>query len=182
VGEELRPSLPSVDDQIKKIMDEQAANLVMVRKMAESMPEKDRAAFLANLEAREAQANSPELINFAMVVSNESGEGGASLARRNFGETKTRLTTAFPPWFAADYRRFNDRPGDLPVDQHMLLALMAPRAVVVPSADEDLWADPRGEFLALAHSSPVFALWGEPAIGADSMPPLDTPLVAGRRA
>jgi hypothetical protein len=53
---------PSVDDQIKKMMDEQAANLVMVRKMAESIPEKDRAAFLAQLKEQEAQANSPELL------------------------------------------------------------------------------------------------------------------------
>jgi hypothetical protein len=119
---------------------------------------------------------------FAMVVSNESGEGGAALARRNFGETTTRLTTAFPHWFAANYRRFNDRAAELPVDQHMLLALIAPRALVVASADQDLWADPRGEFLALAHSSPVFALWGEPDIGPGMMPPLDTPLIAGRRA
>jgi hypothetical protein len=61
-------SLPSVDDQIKKMMDEHAANLVMVRKIAESLPEKDRAAFLANLKAQEAQANSPELIKRMRTV------------------------------------------------------------------------------------------------------------------
>ena len=63
----------------------------------------------------------------------------------------------------------------------MLLALIAPRALYVASAGDDLWADPRGEFLSLATSSPVFGLWGEPAIGADAMPPIDTPLVVGRR-
>jgi hypothetical protein len=64
----------------------------------------------------------------------------------------------------------------------MLIALLAPRAVYVASADEDLWADPRGEFLALSHASPVYALFGERPIRPDEMPPLDRPLVAGRRA
>lgn len=63
----------------------------------------------------------------------------------------------------------------------MLLGLIAPRAVYVASADEDLWSDPRGEFLALAHASPVFALWGDPAVTPDAMPPLERPLVVGRR-
>ena len=69
----------------------------------------------------------------------------------------------------------------LPVDQHMLLALAAPRPLYVASADQDLWADPRGEFLSLAHTSPVYVLWNEPAIGEEDMPPLERPLVAGRR-
>ena len=118
---------------------------------------------------------------FTMVVSNESGEGGAALSRRVYGETVARINTAFPHWFTAAYKTFNGREAALPVDQHMLLALVAPRALYVASADQDLWADPRGEFLSLAASSPVFALWGEPPIGPDAMPALDTPLVAGRR-
>jgi hypothetical protein len=118
---------------------------------------------------------------FAMVVSNESGEGGAALSRRVYGETVARINTAFPHWFTDTYKTFNGREAALPVDQHMLLALVAPRPLYVASADQDLWADPRGEFLSLAASSPVFALWGEPPIGPDAMPPLDTPFVAGRR-
>jgi hypothetical protein len=119
---------------------------------------------------------------FGMVVSNESGEGGAALSRRNFGETVARITESFPRWFAANYRAFAGREASLPVDQHMLLALIAPRALYVTSADEDLWSDPRGEFLSLVHASPVYALWREPSFGADEMPPLDRPLVRGRRA
>jgi hypothetical protein len=118
---------------------------------------------------------------FAMVVSNESGEGGAALSRRVYGETVERINTAFPHWFTAAYKGFNTRVADLPVDQHMLLALIAPRALYVASADEDLWADPRGEFLSLAAASPAYALFGEPAIAAEAMPALETPLVAGRR-
>ena len=118
---------------------------------------------------------------FAMVVSNESGEGGAALSRRNYGETVARITEVFPHWFARNYAGFAGREAALPVDQHMLLALIAPRMLYVASADQDLWADPRGEFMSLASSSPVFALWRDPPIAADAMPPLQKPLVAGRR-
>jgi hypothetical protein len=117
---------------------------------------------------------------FALVISNESGETGAALARRNFGETIRRINDTFPHWFDATYKTFNGRPHDLPVDQHMLLALIAPRALAVGSADEDLWSDPRGEFLSLAAASPVFALWGNPVVAPSAMPALEQPLVAGR--
>jgi hypothetical protein len=118
---------------------------------------------------------------FTIVVSNESGEGGAALSRRWFGETVERINTSFPHWFTSNYKTFNARVAELPTDQHMLLALAAPRGLYVASADEDLWSDPRGEFLSLVESSPVFALWGDAPIAADRMPPLDTPLVSGRR-
>jgi hypothetical protein len=118
---------------------------------------------------------------FALVISNESGEGGAALARRAFGETVARINAVFPHWFDDTYKTYGDRVDALPVDQHMLLSLIAPRALYVASADEDLWSDPRGEFLSLAASSPVFALWGDPVIAGDAMPALEHPLVAGRR-
>jgi hypothetical protein len=118
---------------------------------------------------------------FAMVVSNESGEGGAALSRRNFGETIERINTSFPHWFTATYKMFNGRAAELPVDQHLLMALTAPRALYVASADEDLWSDPRGEFLSLAASSPVFALWGDAPIRPNSMPAVDKPIIVGRR-
>lgn len=118
---------------------------------------------------------------FAMVVSNESGEGGAALSRRNFGETVARITGSFPHWFAENFKSFAGREREMPTDQHMLLALAAPRAVYVTSADADLWSDPRGEYLSLVHASPVFSLWRDPPLMADAMPPLGTPIVAGRR-
>jgi hypothetical protein len=117
---------------------------------------------------------------FALTISNNSGSCGAAISRRRFGET-IAMTDGNPHWFADNFKRYNDREDELPFDQHMLIGLIAPRAVYVASADEDLGADPRGEFLGLAHSSPVYALWGHDPIPADVMPPLDTPLIAGPR-
>jgi hypothetical protein len=118
---------------------------------------------------------------FALVIPNESGEGGASLARRDFGETIAQINRSFSHWFTGRFKTYNGRPEALPVDQHMLVALVAPRAVYVASADEDLWADPRGEFLSLVHASPVFALYGDPHVAPEAMPPLSQPLIVGRR-
>jgi len=118
---------------------------------------------------------------FAIAIANESGEGGAALSRRVFGETLARITSAFPHWFADRYKDYATRVETLPIDQHMLLALIAPRALYVASADEDLWSDPRGEFLSQVHASPVYALWGEPPMRSADMPPVDRPLVVGRR-
>ena len=113
---------------------------------------------------------------FSIVISNNSGEGGAALSKREFGETVKLINTSFPHWFVDTYKKYNDNTDSLPLDQHELLSLIAPRPLYIASAAEDLWADPKGEFLSAVYAGPVYALFGKKGLGTDVMLPVFHPV------
>lgn len=116
---------------------------------------------------------------FSLVIGNESGAGGAALARRRYGETVARLNSAFPHWFCANYKKYAGNEDAMPVDMHMLLALTAPRALYLDCASDDLWGDPRGCYLALYKALPVFQLFDKNSVVPVIMPPLNKQVFSG---
>jgi hypothetical protein len=117
---------------------------------------------------------------WAIVYASCSGEGGAKLLRRNFGETTDNIAGSH--WMALNFRKYGGHWNDLPVDAHELIALVAPRPVFVTGATQDPWADPRGEFLAAVAAGPVYRLLGKRDLGAAEMPAPDIALTSGEIA
>ena len=116
---------------------------------------------------------------FAMVISNESGKGGAALSKHLAGETIEHLNQAYPYWFCKNFRKYSQNESALPFDQHEILALIAPRPLYVASAIEDTGSDPLGEFLAAQTAAPVWSLLGQIGLTANEMPAVNEP-VQGR--
>ncbi len=112
---------------------------------------------------------------FWIACSNNSGCGGAALSRRAYGETVARITTSFPHWFCNRFANYAGKESELPVDQHQILGLIAPRPIYVTSASADLWADPRGEYLSLVGAAPVYKLFGKSVIEQVEMPAIGQP-------
>jgi hypothetical protein len=115
----------------------------------------------------------------AAVYASCSGEMGAALSRRDWGETVDDMAQNFPYWFAGAFQKWSGRWNEMPVDAHMLIALSAPRPVFITGGTADQWADPVGEFLAEVAAGPVYRLLGRKDLGTSTLPQLDTPLVAG---
>lgn len=113
---------------------------------------------------------------FALVISNESGKGGAALLKRNFGETVANLNTRFPYWFCPNFRRYTNNEPALPFDSPFLLALVAPRPLYVASSSGEYIVDPLGEFLAAVAVGPVYKLFGEKGLGVTEQPPIGHPI------
>ncbi|MFM7518264.1 MAG: acetylxylan esterase [Pirellula sp.] len=123
-----------------------------------------------------AGANDPR---FQIVVSNNSGCGGAALSKRIYGESVARINTAFPHWFNRNFRKYNDQESSMAFDQHQLIATIAPRSVYIASASNDKWADPLGELLSGHHASTAFELLGLKGLEAKELPAVNTPIGQG---
>lgn len=114
---------------------------------------------------------------FAMVFASCSGNTGAALSHRKFGETVKAINDAFPHWFADNYKKYNNNEAALPVDQHMLIAMIAPRPVYTTNATKDLWADPKGSYLSLQYARQVYDLYGKSSALTPDPPPVNTPII-----
>ncbi|MCW3058748.1 MAG: acetylxylan esterase [Capsulimonas sp.] len=117
---------------------------------------------------------------FAMIVSNESGLAGAAVTRGKQGEQIPHIIEHFSYWFCDNYKQYADKPDALPVDQHELIALIAPRLVYVASASDDTWSDPHAEFLACVQASPVYELFQLRGLASDTFPAINAPILDGR--
>ncbi len=116
---------------------------------------------------------------FAMVIASCSGEGGAALSRRNYGETIKHLShpTRYAYQFCANYQKYGDSVNSFPVDGHMLISLMAPRPLLLQTGDVDYWSDPKGEFLAAVAATPVYHLFRKEGMETTVMPAAGQPVL-----
>lgn len=116
---------------------------------------------------------------FSLIVPVNSGCVGAALSKRCFGETIWSINKIFPHWFSGNFKQFNQREQFLPVDQHELIALCAPRPVYICTAEDDIWADPYGQYLAGWAAGSVYALYGKEGFATEKMPVVNTPIQSG---
>lgn len=116
-------------------------------------------------------------VRFKVVISNESGCGGAALSKRVYGENIARITTDFPYWFCPGFSRYAGNEEELPFDQHELLALIAPRYLYVASAEGDWWSDPKGEYLSAYYTKDIYRLYGMNGLESAELPFVNQPIL-----
>jgi len=114
---------------------------------------------------------------FALVISNESGAGGAKLFHRGIGENIRRLNTVFPHWYAKSFRKYMDKDTLLPFDQHFIVDLIAPRPVYIASAEGDKGSDPAGEFATALEANKVYQFLKKEGLPVKEMPGLNQPVM-----
>ena len=114
---------------------------------------------------------------FAGVISSCSGSCGAAISRGKVGETITKVNARFPRWTCGNFKKYSDHESALPFDQHMVLAMVAPRPLYVASASEDQWADPKSEYLSAFYATDVYKLYGLKGIETTIFPKLEDPIV-----
>ena len=114
---------------------------------------------------------------FAMVFNSCSGSTGAALARRKYGETVSLINKQFGHWFNNNYKKFSNNVDSLPIDQHMLIGLIAPRPVYTTNATQDRWADPYGSFLSSLNAKPVYDLYHQEVTLPKDMPQINKPII-----
>lgn len=115
---------------------------------------------------------------FAMVFNSCSGNSGAALSRRKYGETVSLINKQFGHWFNNNYKNYSNKVDSLPVDQHMLIALVAPRPVYTTNATQDRWADPYGSFLSNVNAQPAYKLYGSKLALPKEMPKVGDPIIS----
>ncbi|WP_435008195.1 alpha/beta hydrolase family protein [Tundrisphaera lichenicola] len=106
----------------------------------------------------------------ALVVSHQAGCGGSAPSRGKVGEQVSQINDRFPHWFDDEFKKFNDQVDRLPFDQNGLVAMAAPRPVLLTNGVEDTWANPAGQFEVLKAAEPVYRLLGVAGIGEAGMP------------
>lgn len=116
---------------------------------------------------------------FGMVIASCSGEGGAALSRRYYGETIKHLadSSRYFYQFCGNYGKYGNDPSTSPVDAHMLVALIAPRPLLLQTGDTDYWSDPKGEFLSAKAAGSVYRLLGKKGVDTDIMPVAGQPIL-----
>lgn len=114
----------------------------------------------------------------AVVIPHQAGCGGSSPSRSPVGEQLRDINSRFPHWFCGEFHKFNEQPERLPIDQNCLIALCAPRPVLLTNAIEDQWADPSGQFEALKSADKAYRFLGSPGLDAEKQPPLGQPVLS----